>query len=248
LTDLTTALDPARLFTRALGNEPDPWQRRLLRSSARQVLLNCSRQAGKSTCTAALALHQGIYVPGSLTLLLAPALRQSQELFRTVKAFAGALDLPSDAIEEESALRIELASGARIITLPGREQTIRGFSAVSLLIVDEAARVPDELYRSVRPMLATSQGRIVLLSSPFGRRGFFFQEWSEGGAGWERYEVPATQIPRIPANFLEEERRALGPWYEQEYMCSFTDNEFQLYSSRDIDAAVRPDVQPLFGG
>jgi hypothetical protein len=149
-----------------------PWQARLLRSQARQLLLNCTRQAGKSTCTAALALHQALYQPGPLVLLLAPALRQSQELFRKVKHFASALDLPNEAIEGETSLRIELVNGGRIETLPGKEGTIRGFSAVSLLIVDEAARVADELYRAIRPMLAVSGGRVVLLSSPFGRRGF----------------------------------------------------------------------------
>ncbi|HEU5103126.1 MAG TPA: hypothetical protein VFU22_29095 [Roseiflexaceae bacterium] len=93
-------------------------------------------------------------MPDSLVLLLALTLRQSQELFRKVKQSAGALGLPNEAIEEESGLRIELAGGGRIVALPGKEATIRGFSAVSLLIEDEASRVPDELYRAVRPILA----------------------------------------------------------------------------------------------
>jgi hypothetical protein len=37
--------------------------------------------------------------------------------------------------------------------------TIRGFSAATLIVEDEAARVPDDLYFSVRPMLAVSGGR-----------------------------------------------------------------------------------------
>src|SRR5690349_8471056 len=74
--DLALALDPARLFRRAVGSEPDPWQAQLLRSDARQILLNCTRQAGKSTSTAALALHTALYQPGALILILAPALRQ----------------------------------------------------------------------------------------------------------------------------------------------------------------------------
>jgi hypothetical protein len=245
--DLALALDGVT-FARAAGIEPDPWQARLLRSPRRQIMLNCSRQAGKSTSTALLALHTALYEPGALILLLAPALRQSQELFRKVKQAAAALAIPNEAIESETSLRIELASGARIETLPGKEGTIRGFSAVALLVVDEAARVPDELYRAVRPMLAVSGGRVVLLSSPFGKRGFFYEEWINGGVAWERIEVPATEVPRIPADFLEEERRALGPWFEQEYMCRFLDTQFQLYSTADIDAAVSHDVTPLFGG
>ena len=243
--DLALALD-GMTFAQAAGIEPDAWQAQLLRSASRQIMLNCSRQAGKSTSTALLALHTALYQPEALILLLAPALRQSQELFRKVKQFAGVLDIPNEAIEAESSLRIELVSGARIETLPGKEGTIRGFSAVSLLVVDEASRVPDELYRAVRPMLAVSQGRVVLLSSPFGKRGFFYEEWSHGGASWERIEVPATACPRIPPAFLEEERRALGEWwFSQEYMCQFRDTTDQVFSTLDIEAAVSSDVAPL---
>lgn len=244
--DLVLALDPVQLFTSAAKLQPDRWQAQLLRSPRRQLILNCSRQAGKSTTTAALALHTALYEPGALILLLAPALRQAQELFRKIKLFAGGIGLPSDAIEEESALRIELASGARIICLPGKEATIRGFSAVSLLIVDEASRVADDLYRAVRPMLAVSGGRVVLLSSPFGKRGFFYEEWTNGGAAWERIEVPAVQVSRIPAAFLEEERRALGPWYAQEYECAFLDGQFQLFSSAIIQQALSDEIVSLF--
>jgi hypothetical protein len=247
-TDLALALDPARLFRRAMGSEPDDWQARLLRSEARQILLNCTRQAGKSTSTAALALHTALYQPDSLTLILAPAERQSKELFRKVRQQAGALGIPSSAIEKDTALEIELTNGARMVCLPGKDATIRGFSAVSLLIVDEASRVPDELYRGVRPMLAVSGGRVVLLSSPYGRRGFFFEEWTNGGAAWERYEVPATMVPRIPAAFLAEERRSLGPWFDQEYMCQFLDTQFQVFSYHTVMGALSDDVQPLFGG
>jgi hypothetical protein len=115
-------------------------------------------------------------------------------------------------------------------------------------LVDEAAQVPDALYFAVRPMLAVSGGRIVLLSSPFGKRGFFYETWVNGGSRWHREEIHATQIPRISPEFLAEERRALGVWYEQEYGCRFMDNQFQLFSTDDIEAAVRPDVRPLFGG
>lgn len=244
--DLQLALDPARLFAAAIGAAPDPWQVRLLRSSARQRILNCSRQAGKSEATAALSLHTALYQPASLVLLLAPALRQAQELFRKVKQQALALHVPSEAIEEESALRIELFGGGRMICLPGKEATIRGFSAVSLLIVDEASRVPDELYRAVRPMLAVSGGQVVLLSSPFGKRGFFYEEWTHGGPGWERFEVPAVECPRIPASFLEEERRALGPFYAQEYSCQFLDGYTQVFAT-DLIMAVRDDtIAPLW--
>jgi hypothetical protein len=82
--DLALALDPVAFAAKAGLPEPDRWQRDLLRSDASRVLLNCSRQAGKSTVAALLALYRAIYSPGSLILLLAPALRQSRELFAKV--------------------------------------------------------------------------------------------------------------------------------------------------------------------
>jgi hypothetical protein len=116
---------------------------------------------------------------------------------------------------------------------------------VRLLVIDEAARVPDELYRTVRPMLAVSRGRLVALSSAFAQSGWFYEAFS-GGEGWERYKVPAALCPRIDPTFLEEERAALGPvWYAMEYECVFTPGAFGLFRPEDIEALTQNDLQPL---
>ena len=81
---------------------------------------------------------------------------------------------------------------------------------ISILVIDEAARVPDELYRAVRPMMAVWQGRLICLSTPYGRRGFFHDCWANGGDDWARIEVPAERVGRITQAFLEQERRAHG--------------------------------------
>src|SRR5215216_1315943 len=243
--DLRLALDRVA-FAEKLGIVPDGWQDDFLRSSADRVLLNCSRQSGKSTMTAVIALHRALYHPGSLILCLAPALRQSQELFAKVLGFYRDLGRPVKSAAERK-LSLELDNGSRIVTLPGSEKTIRGFSGTSLLILDEAARVEDELYFAVRPMLAVSGGALMMLSTPYGKRGVFFEEWS-GGHGWERYEVPASQCPRISEEFLEEEHASLPPFiFRQEYQCSFEETEDQVFTTDMIDRAVTDEVQPLFG-
>ncbi len=243
--DLMLALDRAA-FAKRLGLEPDPWQEDLLRSTSDRVLLNCCRQSGKSTMTGLIALHRALYHPGSLILCLAPALRQSQELFGKVLGFYRDLGRPV-APQAERKLSLELENDSRIVTLPGTEKTIRGFSGVGLLLVDEAARVDDGLYYAVRPMLAVSGGRLMMLSTPFGRRGVFYEEW-ENGEGWERYEVTAAECPRIPSSFLQEERSALGPWwYAQEYECRFMDVNDQVFPTEAIDRAMSAEVKPLFG-
>ncbi len=242
-TDLALSLDAAAWAERVAGFELDGWQAEVLRSNAGRVLLNCCRQSGKSTVAALLALHLALYQPGSLALLLSPSLRQSSELFRKVANFYRLVAAPVPA-EAESVLRIELTSGSRIVSLPGQEQTVRGYSGVDLLIIDEAARVPDDLYFSVRPMLAVSGGRLICLSTPFGRRGFFWREWSEGGDGWLRVKVTAEQCPRITDEFLAEERQHLGEWwYQQEYFCEFMEAQTAAFTWEMLRAATIEEVE-----
>jgi len=240
--DLGMALDPVR-FARAGGIDPDPWQARVLRSQAPRILLNCSRQSGKSTVTSVLALHTALYDPGSLTLIVSRAERQSERLFRKCMVAYARLGRPVPA-KREGALFLELENGSEIVALPGKEDTIRSFSAVRLLLIDEAAKVPDDLYRTVRPMLAVSEGRLVGLSTPYGTRGWWHEAW-RSDERWERYEVPATQCPRISPEFLAEEEKALGAWwYQQEYLCQFLDGQSQAFRQEDVDQAFREEVEP----
>ncbi len=234
-------------FARTLGIVPDPWQEDLLRSGAERVLLNCSRQSGKSTMAGVLALHKALIKAGSLILILAPAERQAKELFSKVAEFYRTLGhpIPADSYRK---LGMQLTNGSRIEALPGTEKTIRGFSGVDLLLVDEASRVADELYFAIRPMLAVSGGALVMLSTPYGKRGVFYEAW-ERGTGWDRYEVPAEKCPRIPEAFLEDERASLPAWvFRQEYECSFEETEDQVFTSEMIDRAVNSNVKPLFAG
>lgn len=243
------ALDPARILA-AQGLTPDPWQQDLLLRPRRQLLLNCSRQTGKSSVAAALAIHTALFSPGSLTLLVSPSLRQSTELYRKALAGHQAIGRPL-ACRAVSQSRLELANGSRIVSLPGREETVRSFSKVALLVIDEAARVADDLYRALRPMLAVSQGRLVCLSTPFGRRGFFYREWSEPRADWQRVEVPWQQCPRITPQFIAAERLALGDaWVRQEFECSFEALEGLVYPDFAAQCAVdqAPEAPLTLGG
>jgi len=243
---LAMALDATRLAERA-GLAPDPWQRSVLRSTDRQTILNCSRQSGKSSVAATMAVHTAVYRAASLVLVMSPSLRQSQELFRKCLDVYGSLDraVPATA---ETKLTLELDNGSRVISLPGREATLRGFSGVSLLLVDEASRVEDALYMAVRPMLAVSAGRIVLLSTPWGQRGFFHHEWTEGGPDWQRVRVPATDVPRISATWLAQERRQIPELvFKSEYECQFVETVDSVFRNADITAALDPTIVPLFG-
>jgi hypothetical protein len=243
--ELRCALDAAAFAEERLGFQPDPWQGKVMRSPAKRVLLNCSRQAGKSTTTAIIGLHQALYYSRSLVLLVSPSLRQSRELFGKVQDFLKALDT-KPRLGEDNRLSMALENGSRVVALPGDSDTIRGFSSPALIIEDEAGYVEDGLYRAIRPMLAVSGGRLILLSTPNGRRGHFFEAW-ESDEDWERIEVPASDCPRIDPAFLETEKAALGEtWFSQEYQCRFIETADQLFRYDDIKRVMSDDVQPLF--
>ncbi len=240
--DLALALDPVCLAEQA-GIMPDRWQRDVLRSRASRLLLNCSRQSGKSTVTAILALHTALYEPGSLSLVLSPSERQSLEFLRRVLGLYRVLGRPVPA-DAENKLTLELGNGSRVIAVPGSEGTIRGYSGVTLLVVDEASRVKDELMAAVRSMLGVSGGRLLALSTPFATRGWWYTAWEHGGDTWERVKVTALDCPRLTPEFLEEERRELGEfWYLSEYMCRFMDAQTAAFRREDIERAFSTEVE-----
>ncbi len=232
--------DPARLLSDA-GLQPDAWQQEVLRSAEPRLLLLCSRQAGKSLTASAMALKTALLEPGSLVLLLSPTQRQAGELFKDkVLRLYNRLGRPvPSARPRDNATMLELQNGSRIIALPGEEETIRGYSSVALIVIDEASRVPDALYSAVRPMLAVSKGQLVALSTPFGRRGWFYEEW-EGQSAWKRIAIAATDCPRITPEFLADELRSIGPrWHRQEYGLSFEDTIASLFSWEELQRACR---------
>ena len=241
--DFARALDPV-LLARDCGLDPDPVQAGLLSTAARKVLVNCCRQWGKSTTTGLIALHEALYQAPAMIVLVSPSQPQSTELFKKIH---GAWELLPGAPEshQESLTRMELANGSRIISLPGSEKTTRGYSGATLIIMDEAARVPDELLAAVRPMLATTSGRFFALTTPAGKRGWFYEAWSRG-EGWERVTVKGRECPRISPAFLDEERSALGPLrFSQEYDCEFTDAETSVFASELIEQALTDDFDPF---
>jgi hypothetical protein len=244
--DLAMALDPALFARDVLAFNPDPSQMQVLRWMGKRLLLNCSRQWGKSTTTSILAVHEAVFRPDSLILLVSPSLRQSSELFRKISGFIERLPVKPECLEDNR-LTLQLENGSRIVTLPSKEATVRGFSGATLIIEDEASRVDDLLYKTMRPMLAVSGGRLVLMSTPHGRQGHFWDEWDTGGTVWERISVKATDCLRIPKSFLDEERASLGDWwYRQEYMCEFMDSADQVFSHKLVMNAISADVKPLF--
>lgn len=234
----------------ACGYALDDWQQQVARSTARRLIILACRQSGKSLTTALKALWTALSEPGSLVLITAAAQRQSSELFQKVLSVYRGLGRPVPA-EAESRLMLELGNGSRILALPGRtDATLRGYSAPRLVICDEAARQPPELLQGLRPMLATNpRAQLILLSTPWGKVGAFYEAW-QSSTGWERIgPIPATACPRIDPAWLAEERASIPAWwFSQEYDCAFLDPQNAVFASADIAAALAPDLRPLWEG
>jgi hypothetical protein len=240
--DLALALDPARILV-AAGLEPDGWQRDFLRKQPERALLLCARQTGKSSTMAAAALHVAMAQPDALVLLVSPGQRQSSLLLRKVRPLLAAVRVTPRSVSE---CAIEFRNGSRIIALPGSPETIRGYSAPTLIAIDEAAFADDELFEAIMPTLATSAGgRFVCLSTPHGARGRFYELWTSDEP-WDRYRVTAVDCPRISPEFLAEARRLMTPAsFSSEYECVFTSPDSALFPADEVHAALDDTIDPL---
>jgi hypothetical protein len=237
--------DRAAVLTRA-GYEFNSYQADFLRSTARRELLLCCRQAGKSTACAARAVAEVLLVPRALVLLVSPSLRQSAEVFAKALTVLDRLG-PTVPVARRTATELRLANDARLVSLPGSAQTIRGFSEPRLVVLDEAAFIRDELLGAVSPMVSRSRGVLAMASSAFGRRGVFYESWANGGDDWRRTKVTADMVPALTPADLEAQRRTLGPlFYRQEMECEFLATLDQLFSPEVIDAALVTGRPPLF--
>ena len=210
----------------------------------KQIAASCAARdsgGGKSTTVAAKAAHHALFAPDSLTLVIAPTLRQSEELLKKMRGFFRACDIQA-RVDSANRFSIVLPSRARILALPADEDNIRGFSAVSLLIIDEAARVPDSVYRAALPFLAATDGQVWLMSTPKGKRGFFDDEWISPDNGWLKIHSNVEEAHHLKPAFLARQRDSQPQdVFREEYYCEFRDPDGQLFPTGDIDAAFTDD-------
>jgi Terminase large subunit, T4likevirus-type, N-terminal len=215
-------------FAMSVGIAPVPWQIEVLASDHPRKILCCGRQTGKSTIGAVLALHRALTRPGSTCLIVAPGERQAKLLFSKAKRFYEMAGHPLPA-HSERRTGLELRNGSIIEALPAVERTTRGYS-VDLLVVDEAAAVPDEDYFGLLPALIATRGEQVLLSTPRGKRGFFYELWLSADS-WQRIMVRSNEVERIRPEDLELFRQTMpDEFFRQEFFCEFLDTDGSLFS------------------
>jgi len=219
----------------------------------------CARQSGKSTIVAGKTLYKARFKARSLSLIASPSQEQSKELMKKIEGF---LVHDRDLVPQNNAqFEKVFPGGSRIVALPGTEKSVRGYSGPDTIIIDEAARVLDETYRAIRPMMVGADTEIIGLTTPHGTRGWFWNAWENSRTYrkilvraepeeryrryWSERGVSAYYSPRHDRQFLQEELEEIGEAaFRQEYCCEFVHEGSSLFG--DIaDRLVSDDVNPL---
>lgn len=279
--------NPEGIFS-SLGWKADAWQLGLLKTRAPYTLVLCPRQVGKSATAAAKSLVTAITRPNSLSMIVSRSQNQASEVLLKVKmlhaAYRGLLrekrlltvsreaqqwkpsnvtDYDDDEFEcpasvSDAKTYREFSNGSRIIATACSSSTTVG-NTTDLVILDEAARMPDPVYYSIRPTLAIAQsagkGELIVLSTPFGKRGWFYEAWKQcedakrdgNKPDWNQVSIKVEECPRISPEFLASEMRAMGRhWFDQEYRTVFREAMDSVFSSDDIDRAIVDTGKELF--
>ena len=222
--------------------EWDNWQSNVLETDG-NISIRSGRQVGKSEVISAKAAKFALEHDGTTTLIIAASQRQSSLLFEKVR---GNLNLIKENVfkEEPTLTKIKLKNDSTIWSLPaGRTgYFIRGFT-IDLLIADEAAFIPEEVWKAVIPMIAVSRkvrgmGYIILLSTPFGKGGYFYDSFHD--PDFRQFHISSENCKRIPKDFLLKERQRLTKAeYMQEYLGEFTDEWNQFFPTKLIKGCMK---------
>jgi hypothetical protein len=203
-------IDPALWVRDVLGVTPTAWQETFLRSPrGSSILALTARQVGKTTTAVWAIAHSMVFMPGSLSVIACPAQRQSAEAVRRV---CESLLKVGAELESDNVYALELKNGSRVLALPGSDDSTRGLTVDAWIVADEAARLNSNLIAALRPMRARRpQARFVMLSTAWSRSDPFWTAWASDDQTWIRLKATADTDPALfAADFLEQERRALG--------------------------------------
>ncbi len=212
ISEIRSAMNPAR-YLETLGFHLYEWQGYVLELAMRftRILLRCSRQSGKSTIVAGLAAWILKKKPGGKVEIFAPTQKQARETSYKIREF---LDRDLELkYERKSDEEMVLNNGSRCMVLVASEKASRGYSDPDAIILDEAAWIPDGVYKSIRPQLTGNEKCILIaLSTPNGKMGFFYDAWENSRhfqkvhvtIPYKLYDDPTTGIMVVPNEIPEE--------------------------------------------
>ncbi len=234
--------DPVYFAENALGFHPFPYQAGILRDRSRRLVACLGRQCGKTSTIAVKAIHFAYTNPKTTTLIVSPSLRQSMIMFDRILGYIHASRWPPKSVKRKTRTVIQLINGSRIIALPCSENLLRGYTA-DMVIVDEAAFLDENVITSILfPMLATTGGSLILLSTPWGKENLFYRAFMD--PKYSSHRVRSSECPLIGAEFLEEQRRNMTEEaYRMEYEAEFAEAATSYFSQDLIRSCVDPALE-----
>jgi phage FluMu gp28-like protein len=189
-----------RLASRLFGWRPHPTQKLWLLDESRVKVAACGRRWGKTEAAAVDAATFAVAAPGSVQMIVSPTYDQSRLIFDTVErlVLGQRVTLRMSKVTRTPYPRIRIGRSlvmARTADEDGRN--LRGHSA-DRVIVDEAAYVKDAVVQEViGPMLADTDGQLVMISTPFGKN-HFYHAFLQGAGGQGSGASPGGQERSAP--------------------------------------------------
>jgi len=232
-------MTPVEFAEKVLGIKPFPYQVKLLEDKNKRLVAVMGRQSGKTTTIAVKALHFALTSKNATILITSPSLRQSMIMFSRIWGFITKSPLKS-RVTRHTRTVIEFDNGSQIVALPASEHFLRGYTA-QMIILDEAAFMPEELITNVIfPMISTTDGYAVLLSTPWGRNHFFYRAFMN--PAYSVHRVKSSECPLIKSEFLEEMKRNMTEQaYRMEYEAEFAEASNSFFPQDLIRQCVAND-------
>ena len=247
-TDPTRLLDePAYFVEKYIGEEPFDYQKEFMNADNDRKAFVSGRRVGKSRTAGWLALWKAATFAGAEVLVTAKAQRQSMEMFnQIVKEIDNSKASKEQwGVVNKTRTEIQFDNGSRILALPvGRDgSNIRGYGGTNnMIIVDEAAFIDDEIFQQVfSPMMAVGNGDFILLSTPFGKKGFLYERFTDDK--WYTKRVPTSANPLVDDDFIEEQRKNLtNTQFKQEILGKFDEASDAFFNRDELMNCARDSV------
>jgi len=208
------------------------YQKKFMMDESKRIIFVASRQVGKSTCTALKAIRKAWCYEDQTILVISRTARQSQLLCEKIVNFINKEPIVKSDVVKANTEQVKFENGSVIYSLPGKSENVRGYSA-TMIIVDEAAFVPDEVFAAIEPALATTDGQLILISSPFRREGYFWRAWNS--SGWSKHRVTCYENPLITEDFIEQFRQSHTlTEFRREMLAEFVDDDSECFVTADL--------------
>ncbi len=191
----------------------DPWQKKFLETKGDKLLCT-GRQVGKSVLCGKDCKNYAVKHANKCILMMAPTERQSYALFSKTldEIFKTHPNMIKKGRDRPTKSRIKLTNGTTIWCLPtGLTGLGIRFLTIDRLYGEEASRIPLMVWDAVTPMLLTTGGDSIFLSTPFGTDGYYYDCLINKNNGFDSF----TRF-RTDSETVMRERKICATWTEQQ--------------------------------